>query len=112
MKLDQAARVLGALAQPTRLAVFRALVAAPADGVAAGAMAEALGVAAPTLSFHLKELEAAGLVTRRRHGRFVHYAMEPLTVARLMDYLLRDCCQGRPDLCRPICPPTTREDLR
>ena len=99
MKSNQAAAALSALSQETRLAVFRHLVAAGHDGRPAGAIATRLKVPAPTLSFHLKELERAGLVTQRRESRNIIYAANFATMRALLSYLMKDCCGGRPEIC-------------
>ena len=96
MKLTNAVRVLGALAQETRLSIFRALVQAGPDGVAAGAIAETLGAPASTLSFHLKGLAAAGLVKARQEGRFIFYAANYAEMSELIAFLTEKCCQGMP----------------
>lgn len=90
---------LAALAQPTRLAAFRALVVAGPDGMAAGALAAATGAPASTLSSHLARLEAAGLIAARPAGRHIFYAVKIETVRALLGYLARDCCAGQPELC-------------
>ena len=90
---------LAALAQVTRLAIFRRLVRAGAAGEAAGSIAEALGTPAPTLSFHRKELVRAGLITQRRESRSLFYAAHYDTMRELLGYLMEDCCAGRPEIC-------------
>lgn len=102
MEMEHAVEALAALAHATRLEVFRRLVAAGPEGLAAGAMAEELAVAPATLSFHLKELARAGLVRSRRQGRQVIYAVDFAGARGLFDYLMRDCCQGRIELCGPL----------
>jgi ArsR family transcriptional regulator len=87
-------RSLSALAQPVRLQVFRALVVTGRAGLTPGAMAEALGIPPNTLSFHLKELTGAGLVSHRRVGRFVVYRAEYEHMSALLGYLTDNCCQG------------------
>lgn len=99
MEERQALAALGALAHETRLAVFRLLVRQGPDGLAAGDVARHLGVAAPTLSFHLKELERAGLIRPTRRHRQIIYAADYAGTRELFDFLLRDCCQGHPDIC-------------
>ena len=91
---------LAALAQETRLAIFRRLVRAGPDGESAGAIAEALRTPAPTLSFHLKELERAGLITQRRASRSLFYAARYDGMRELLSYLMEDCCAGRPEICK------------
>ncbi len=90
---------LAALSQETRLAVFRYLVAAGPAGKQAGSIAQALHVPAPTLSFHLKELERAGLVNQWRISRNIIYAANYDTMRALLSYLMADCCGGRPEIC-------------
>lgn len=85
---------LGALAQPVRLRVFRALVGAGPAGMNAGALGAMLGVPASSLSFHLKELLHAGLVTQQRDGRNQIYRASLDRMAALMDYLAAHCCLG------------------
>jgi DNA-binding transcriptional ArsR family regulator len=94
MKPKKAIASLAALAQETRLAIFRALVRAGHEGLAAGAIAEAVGTPASTLSFHLKELSAAGLVRSRQEGRFVYYSAEYDAMSELVAFLTESCCQG------------------
>ena len=90
----QAVARLGALAQQTRLAAYRALVQAGPAGLAAGALAERLGVAPATLSFHLSQLAAAGLVQGRQQGRFVFYAADYAAMNALVGFLTENCCGG------------------
>jgi DNA-binding transcriptional ArsR family regulator len=105
MKMEAALAALAALSQRTRLEVFRHLVEAGPDGAAVGSIAGALKVAAPTLSFHLKELSHAGLVTSRQEGRFIRYTASFAAMNGLVDYLTENCCGGQPDLCNPGCAP-------
>lgn len=90
---------LGALAQETRLAVFRLLVAAGPSGLSAGSIAARLDIPPSTLSFHLKELDRAGLVRSWRNARQIFYAAEFETMRRLLAFLTEDCCGGRPEVC-------------
>ncbi|HEY0106348.1 MAG TPA: metalloregulator ArsR/SmtB family transcription factor [Rhizomicrobium sp.] len=99
MESTDALTKLAALAQETRLAIFRRLVRAGPDGESAGAIAQALATPAPTLSFHLKELERAGLVTQRRVSRSLIYAAQYDGMRDLLSYLVEDCCAGRPEIC-------------
>lgn len=85
---------LAALAQPIRLQVFRALVVTGASGLTPGAMAEGLGIPPNTLSFHLKELTRAGLVTQDRAGRNIVYRAAFDRMNALLGYLTENCCQG------------------
>jgi DNA-binding transcriptional ArsR family regulator len=104
METNRVLAVLGALAQEHRLAVFRLLVEHAPEGISAGVIAERLALAPATLSFHLKELSFAGLVTSRQDGRFVWYRAELATVNALVDYLTENCCRGSA-VCDPACVP-------
>jgi DNA-binding transcriptional ArsR family regulator len=94
MEMKTALQALGALAQETRLALFRRLVRAGSDGLPPAALAEALGVAAPTLSFHLKELKHAGLVRVEREGRSLRYRPDFAAMNALLGFLTDHCCEG------------------
>lgn len=95
MESTTAVAALGALAHETRLQIFRLLVRAGADGMAVGRIAEGLGVEANgRLSFHLKELVAAGLAASRQEGRFVYYSTDYAAMNELLRYLTEDCCGG------------------
>jgi ArsR family transcriptional regulator len=87
-----AVKALAALAHDTRLAVFRLLVTAGRSGMSPGAMAEQLGLAAPTLSFHLKELAHAGLIEGKSQGRFIVYCASYDHMQTLIDFLMENCC--------------------
>jgi ArsR family transcriptional regulator, arsenate/arsenite/antimonite-responsive transcriptional repressor len=99
MEEVEAIAALSALAQDTRLAVFRRLVKAGPDGMAAGDIAVAVGATPSTLSHHLGTLERAGLVRSRRDGRTIFYACDYEGTRRLLAFLTEDCCQGRPEIC-------------
>ncbi len=99
MKSSIAIGALAALAQETRLAIFRLLVRQGPEGLAAGTIAERLDIPAPTMSFHLAQLSRAGLVTSRREGRSILYAADYRGMNALLTYLTEDCCQGRPEIC-------------
>jgi ArsR family transcriptional regulator, arsenate/arsenite/antimonite-responsive transcriptional repressor len=88
-----------ALAQPLRLRAFRALVVAGCEGLTPSRMADQLAVPASTLSFHLKELVHAGLISQTREGRNLIYRAQFTHMAEVLDYLTRHCCQGQP--CMP-----------
>lgn len=94
-----AVRALSALAHAHRLAIFRTLIAAGPSGLTAGEVARAVGIGATTLSFHMKELDRAGLTRSWRVGRFIRSSVEVEAVRRLFGFLVDDCCQGRPELC-------------
>lgn len=95
MESTTAVAALGALAHETRLQIFRLLVRAGVGGMAVGRIAEALGVEANgRLSFHLKELVAAGLAASRQEGRFVYYSTDYAAMNELLRYLTEDCCGG------------------
>ena len=99
MNFEQAVTALSALAQQTRLAVFRLLVREGPGGLPAGTVAERLGVTPATLSFHLAHLERAGLLSSERHSRRIVYRVDLEGTRRLLTFLTEDCCQGRPELC-------------
>jgi DNA-binding transcriptional ArsR family regulator len=103
MKMDetQALDAFGALSQPTRLQMVRALVIAGAEGMAAGDMADLAGTSSSGASFHLAHLERAGLVTSRRVARSIIYVADYETLSSLVAFLLRDCCHGHPKICGP-----------
>lgn len=101
METKDALPAFAALSQENRLDALRLLVKSGPGGVAAGALGDRLGIAAPTMSFHLKELANAGLVTSRKDGRHVFYAADYGGIRRLVDFLMADCCQGDPRLCGP-----------
>lgn len=101
MKEKQAIQALGALAQQSRLRVFRLLVRLGSGGLAAGQIAEELGIPPATLSFHLKELVRAGLIADRREGRSIVYSLNVAGMRALLGFLSEDCCCGRPELCQP-----------
>jgi DNA-binding transcriptional ArsR family regulator len=102
MEFQTATRRLHALAQESRLAVFRLLVRAGSEGVAAGEIARDLGVAPNTLSAHLSVLANAGLVTSRRESRSIIYAADYAGMSDLLAFLVEDCCQGRAEVCVPV----------
>jgi ArsR family transcriptional regulator len=104
MDQKRAIAALGALAQETRLELFRLLVVRGPEGLPAGAIAARLGVLPASLSFHLQQLVHAGLITQRRLGRQLIYSAEYGTMNRLMSYLTENCC-GRGADCAPLCNP-------
>ena len=93
---------LSALAQPTRLEVFRLLVRQEPQGLAAGEIARRLDVPHNTMSTHLSILARAGLISVERHSRSMIYRVDLGTIRQLVVYLLRDCCNGNPALCAPL----------
>ena len=95
MKTPQAVKALAALAQDTRLAIYRLLVQQGPEGLSAGAIAQRLALPAATLSFHLKELANAGMVESRQAGRFVFYSANYDQMNGLLGYLTQNCCQGQ-----------------
>lgn len=107
MNESQALMAFGALSQETRLRLLRLLVVAGHDGIAAGLLAEKLEVSPSNVSFHLKELERAGLVSARRDSRSIIYRAAFEQVSGLIRFLMEDCCSGRPEICTPAmqCPP-------
>ncbi|MBU6266942.1 MAG: ArsR family transcriptional regulator [Sphingomonadales bacterium] len=100
MEAGPVIRALGALAQEHRLAVFRLLVQAGPEGLPAGSLAEALGVPASSMSFHLAQLSHAGLVSQRRRSRSIIYAADFAAMNALMGYLTENCCGGV--ACSPV----------
>lgn len=102
MDVELALESLSALSHETRLWVFRLLVQAGADGLAAGEIAEALGSRQNTMSSHLKILAQAGLIEDQRRGRRIVYRANYDTVRQLVLFLLQDCCAGNTAVCRPV----------
>ena len=100
MKSAQVVKALGALAQPTRLAIYRLLVVCGPQGMAAGQVAEKLKVAPATLSFHFRTLSHAGLVESRQEGRFIYYMANFAVMNGMVDYLTENCCGGNFDACK------------
>jgi DNA-binding transcriptional ArsR family regulator len=100
MKSTQVVRALAALAQESRLTVYRMLVARGPDGLSAGVIGGRLGIAPATLSFHLKELANAGLVTALARGRYVIYSANFQGMNELLGFLTDNCCGGNP--CTPV----------
>jgi len=97
----QALTAFGALSQETRLRLLKLLVIAGPDGIAAGSLAEQVEVSPSNVSFHLKELERAGLVGARRDARSIVYSAEYDALSGLIRFLMEDCCSGRPEICAP-----------
>ena len=102
MDSEDAILALAALAQTTRLDVFRRLFAAEPDGVAAGDLARGLAVPHNTMSSHLSVLTRAGLVRSERRSRSIIYRADLSRVRELLGFLVQDCCGGRPDVCAPL----------
>lgn len=102
MEEDHIVAALSALAHPHRLRIFRLLVCAGPSGVPAGEIAERIGISPTSVSFHLKELDHAHLVTSTRRGRFVLYAVRVEGMRTLLTYLTEDCCRGQPELCGSV----------
>jgi DNA-binding transcriptional ArsR family regulator len=101
METKNAISALAALAQESRLATFRLLVQAGPSGMAASKIAETLGIPASSLSFHLKELTHANLISPRQEGRFIIYVAQFDTMNGLLAYLTANCCDGNP--CSSVC---------
>jgi ArsR family transcriptional regulator, arsenate/arsenite/antimonite-responsive transcriptional repressor len=109
MEKQTAIAALGALAQETRLDIFRLLVQAGDEGLPAGKIGDRLGLPSATLAFHLKELKHAGLVTFERDGRSLIYSACYPAMNGLLSYLTENCCQGNPAACGlPPCPATRK----
>lgn len=100
METEKALEALAALAHAIRLSVFRLLVQAGPEGLAAGRIAELMEMPASSLSFHLKELHRAGLLTSRQDGRSIIYMARFETMNGLLGYLTENCCGGNP--CSPV----------
>jgi DNA-binding transcriptional ArsR family regulator len=107
MEMKSALSALAGLAQESRLDIFRLLVEQGPEGLPAGAIAEKLDLANATLSFHLKELAHARLVTARQAGRFIYYAADFRTMNGLVGYLTENCCKGA--TCDVACAPAKRK---
>lgn len=105
MKSEDAVLALSALAQESRLVVFRLLVKRGPDGYSPGDLVEKLGVPAPTLSFHLRELQRAGLITSRRDGRFLYYTADFKRMRGLIGFLTEKCCSLSDTECDSACVP-------
>ena len=108
MKSQEVVKALSALAQENRLAVFRLLVEQGPDGLTPGAIAEKLDIPAPTLSFHLKELANAGLISSRQEGRFIVYTTEFVAMRELVEFLYHNCCGVSVEGCGPECIPAVK----
>lgn len=102
MEIDAAVTALAALAQETRLSIYRLLVEEGPEGVSAGRIGETLKVPGATMSFHLKELVRAGLVSSRQERQFIYYAVDFERMAELMTFLTQNCCQGMPQKCLTV----------
>lgn len=120
MEIKAAVTALAALAQETRLSVYRLLIETGSGGVAAGRISETLKVPGATLSFHLKELARAGLISSRQERQFIYYAADYQSMADLMSFLTQNCCQGMPQECLTVvetalgrcCPPQPRSKVK
>lgn len=99
MNETQAVTSLAALAHPQRLRICRLLVVKGPSGLAASEIADAVKASPTAASFHLKELDRAGLIRSTRDGRYVRYAVNVEGMRRLLTYLVEDCCRGQPELC-------------
>ena len=106
METKTAVTALAALAQESRLAVFRLLVQAGPVGMPAGKLSEALNIPPSSLSFHLKELTHAGMVSSRQEGRFVIYQANFDAAAALIAFLTENCCHDSGEPCMPAVPPS------
>lgn len=111
MEQSQAVGAFAALSQETRLSIVRQLVRAGQTGVSAGDIAEAMKASPSNISFHLKELERAGLIEARREARSIIYSADYDALRDLIAFLMKDCCGGHPEICTPVlaaacCKPT------
>ncbi len=112
---ENALAAFAALAQPSRLAIYRLLLRHGPQGLAAGAVAEALGLPAATLSFHLAQLHRAGLLRQRRESRALIYSADTARMSAVIGFLTEQCCAGQPEHCFPAaassCLPTSKEKV-
>jgi ArsR family transcriptional regulator len=108
METKAVVTALAALAQDSRLAIFRALVQAGPAGLAAGRISELTGIPPSSLSFHLKELSHADMVGSQQAGRFVIYTANFSTMNTLLGFLTENCCGGNP--CSPVCTPACESE--
>ncbi|WP_347986633.1 metalloregulator ArsR/SmtB family transcription factor [Methylomonas sp. AM2-LC] len=108
MEISSAVIILAALAQDSRLAIYRTLVQSGPQGMAAGKISEATGIPPSSLSFHMKELSIANLVSSRQEGRFVIYAANFATMNALLAFMTENCCGGNPPVSLEClaCPPS------
>lgn len=102
MESEETILALAALAQPTRLEAFRLLVRHEPEGLSAGDVARTLGVPQNTMSSHLSVLSRAGLISAQRFSRSIVYRAELSRLREVMLFVLRDCCDGRPEICAPL----------
>lgn len=102
METEETILALAALAQPTRLEAFRLLVRHEPKGLSAGDIARTLAVPQNTMSSHLSVLSRAGLISAQRFGRSIVYRAELSHLRAVMVFMLRDCCEGRPEICAPL----------
>jgi len=102
MENESAIQALSALAQTTRLDVFRLLVRREPEGLPAGEIARLIAVPHNTLSTHLAVLTRAGLIEAKRRSRSIIYRADLAAIGRLVDFLIEDCCGGRPEACAPL----------
>lgn len=102
MESEGTVLALAALAQPTRLEVFRLLVHHEPEGLAAGEIAKSLAVPQNTMSSHLAVLSRAGLISAKRFSRSIVYRAELSHLRAVMLFMLKDCCDGRPEICAPL----------
>ena len=101
MQERQALDAFAALSQDTRLRIVRLLVQAGPNGLAAGVIGDAVGASSSNVSFHLSHLERAGVVQARREARSIIYTASYPMLTALISFLVKDCCQGHPEVCGP-----------
>lgn len=116
MEIEKVVHALAALAQSTRLQVFRLLVKHEPEGLAAGDIARTLAVPQNTMSSHLAVLSRAGLISAQRFSRSIVYRAELSQLRAVMVFMLKDCCDGRSEICAPLmedlapcCPPSSKK---
>jgi ArsR family transcriptional regulator, arsenate/arsenite/antimonite-responsive transcriptional repressor len=102
MDTKSAVTLLSSIAQEARLDIFRLLIQAGANGLSAGVIGEQLSIPNSTLSFHLKELSHAGLISSRQESRFIYYSANYEAMNTLLDYLTQNCCAGEQACCADL----------
>ncbi len=112
MENKLAVQLLSSIAQEARLEIFRLLVQVGAEGLAAGAIGEKLKIPASTLSFHLKELNFAGLISSRQVSRFIYYSANYEAMNGLLAYLTENCCAGQQSCCPDLTCDTTKKESK
>jgi ArsR family transcriptional regulator, arsenate/arsenite/antimonite-responsive transcriptional repressor len=111
METKHAVEALGALAHEYRLGIYRLLVEQGPEGLSAGAIAEAVGLVPSSLTFHLQNLQRAGLIVQRRESRSLIYSVDFESMNDLVGYLTENCCKGTGDSCATACKPASASKI-